>query len=86
MASAKVSPSRSASACASSKLLQRALKALAVDLDPLAAQQHQRLGAGEQRRDLLGGERLAVQRHVHVEIEQTVEARFRTAGARRPSP
>ena len=55
------------------ELLHRAFKPRAIDLDPLTAQQHQVLGAGEQGRDFLVGERLAVQRHAHVEIEQPVE-------------
>ena len=60
------------------------VKAAAIDLDPLTAQQHQRVGAGEQLGDFLVAERFAVERHGHVEIEQSVEAEARRrSGANR---
>ena len=72
------------------ELPDRALEALAIDLHPLAAQQHQRVGAGQQRGDLLLAQRLAVQRHVHVEVQHAFEperrglARADGAGHLRP--
>ena len=72
------------------ELPDRALEPLAIDLDPLAAQQHQRVGAGQQRGDLLRAQRLAVQRHVHVEVQHAFEperrglARADGAGHLRP--
>ena len=45
---------------------------VAIDLDPLAAHQRQPLLAGQHRLDLLGGERLAVECHLHREREQLV--------------
>ena len=66
------------------ELPHRAFKTAAIDLDPLTAQQHQRVGAGEQPGDFLVAERFAVERHGHVEIEQSVETDARRrAGANR---
>ena len=43
-------PPRAASSSAAWNCSHRAFQPLAIDLDPLAAQQHQAVGAGEQRR------------------------------------
>ena len=48
-----------------------------IDLDPLAAQQRQAVGRGEQARDLLGRQRRAVEAHVDLEIEQLRRADLR---------
>ena len=67
------------------ELPHRAFKALPVDLNPLAAHQHQRVVAGEQRADLLVRQIIPVQRHRHVEIQQPIEANRRwRAGADNP--
>ena len=47
-----------------------------IHLDPLTAQQHQAISAGEQGGDLLCCEPLAVERHIHAEIQHTFEAKF----------
>ena len=86
MASTKVRPSRSARASRARELPHRAFKPVAIDLDPLTAQQHQHVSAGEQRCDLRLGQRFAVERHGHVEIEQSVETDAATAVGRQPSP
>ncbi len=56
------------------ELPHRTLEPFAIDLDPLTAQQHQGVGAGKQRRDFPLAERLPVQRDVHAEIQQPIEA------------
>ena len=57
--------------------VEQALEALAVELDPTPADQLQTVAALEQRLDLGGGKRLAVERDVHVEVEQGVHAEQR---------
>ena len=52
IASANGSPSARAQLLGRPEPPQRAFQPFAVDLDPLAAQQHQAVGAGEQRPDL----------------------------------
>ena len=56
---------------------------LAVDLHPAAAQQHQVSVPASSRRDLGRGQRLAVERDVHAEVEQ--RRRGRAEGARPPT-
>ena len=45
-----------------------------IDLDPLAAQQHEVVGAGEQGCDLVLGEGLAIEDHAHAEIEHAFQS------------
>lgn len=52
-------------------------QALAIHLHPLAAYPLQALLVGEQRGDFVGGERFAVQRDFHAEVEQGIHARQR---------
>ena len=58
------------------------LERLAADFHPLTAQEPQAVGARQQRVDLVGGERGAIQRDAHIEIEQ----RFRADTRRRLGP
>ena len=52
----------------------RPVQTRTIDLHPLATQQRQRLGPSEQCGHFLGGERLTLQGHVHVEVEQGIKA------------
>ena len=62
IASAKLRPSRAASASASRNRSMVLLEPGAIDFHPLAAQQHQVLGAGQQGGDLVLGQGFAVER------------------------
>ena len=70
-------------------------EAVAVDLHPPAADQRQSGRPRQQRRDLGGGQRLAADRHLDAEVEQSVEPEAgggraadgrRDLGPRRPLP
>ena len=54
------------------ELLQGPAEALAVDLDPFAADQREAVRLGQQLLDLRRGEAFALQRHLHPEIEKRV--------------
>ena len=59
------------------ELVDQAAQTLAIDFDPSPPQQRQAVHALEQRADLVGRQRLAVERHVHPEVEQRVESEAR---------
>ena len=54
-------------------MLQRPRQAIAIHLDPLATDQDQPLRLGQQVADLRLRQLLAVERHLHLEVEQCVE-------------
>jgi len=56
------------------ELPHRKFHALAVNLHPLAAQQDQRLGPGEQRGGLFFAERFPLQHHLNLEIKKPIES------------
>ena len=56
------------------ELVDQAAQPIAIDLHPTSAQQRQTVHALEERANLVRRQRLAVQRHVHPEVEQRVEA------------
>ena len=82
-ASPRRTPGRSRAAVRSSCLeaVEHALQLLAVDLDPAAAHQRQPVRSGQQLADLGGGQRLAIERDVHAEIEQRRPGRAPTAAS-----
>ena len=72
MASPNDSPSAAARRSIDLELFQRATQSFMVDLDPFASDQRQPFGLREQLLDLRRREILAVERHLHLEIEQRV--------------
>ena len=68
------------------ELLERAGQPLMVDLDPLAADEGQSVGLRKQPLDLGRRQAFAVERHLHLEVEQRIAARAATAPCRRRSP
>ena len=56
------------------ELGDRALQPIAIDLHPLATQQHQRVGARQQRGDFLLRQCLAVERDFHLEVEHALQS------------
>ena len=59
------------------ELLERPAQPLVVDLDPFAANEGEPVGLRQQALDLGLRERLAVERHLHAEVEQRVESELR---------
>ena len=55
-------------------MLKHPAQPLAIDLDPASSDQREPIRLGKQLLDLSGGQRLAVKRHLHAEVEERVLA------------
>ncbi len=63
------------------ELIERPAQSLTIDFDPLAADEGEPVGLREQALDLGRRQRLAVERHLHAEVEQRIEPELRGRAA-----